>query len=317
MFQTRITEMFNIKYPIIQGGLHGLGTSKLVSAVSDAGALGLITAGSYESKKEMQDDIEQVRCKTDQPFGVNIAIGIRRPMDEFIEGVIESQVPIVFTSGSNPEKYMEQLKANNIKVVHVVPSLRFAKKAEKLGCDAVVALGYECGGHPGLEDTTSLVLLPKVVKELSIPVIGAGGFSDGDGLLAALSLGADGVQMGTRFLGVKENPLHENVKEHLLSLQSSDTTLIKRSIKKPARVMKSEVTDQVLSLESEGAPIEQLLPYIGGEVYKQLVYEGDMNKGVMSLGQSVDSINEILPVKELIENIMKEAEERLRLISGR
>ncbi|SEA80464.1 nitronate monooxygenase [Thalassobacillus cyri] len=311
MFQTKITELFQIEYPIIQGGLQGLGTSPLVTAVSQAGGLGLITAGSYPDKKAMLSDIEQVRANTDKPFGVNIAIGIRRPMDEFVEGVIEGGVPIVFTSGANPEKYMKKLKQAGIKVVHVVPSLRFAKKAEKIGCDAVVALGYECGGHPGLNDTTSMVITPRIAKELSIPVIAAGGFSDGKGLLAALSLGAEGIQMGTRFLAVRENPIHDKIKNRLIELEATDTSIIKRSINKPARVMKTEVSKKINELENQGCTVEQLLPYIGGEAYKALIEKGDVNQGVISLGQVVDAIDSILPVSDLINEIVKEAKDEL------
>lgn len=311
MFETKITELFQIEYPIIQGGLQGLGTSSLVIAVSQAGGLGLITAGSYPNKYAMLQDIKKVRDRTDKPFGVNIAIGIRRSMDEFVEGAIEGGVPIVFTSGANPEKYMEKLKEARIKVVHVVPSLRFAKKAEKIGCDAVVALGYECGGHPGLNDTTSMVLTPKIAKELSIPVIAAGGFSDGKGLLAALSLGAGGIQMGTRFLAVKENPIHIKIKNRLIDLEANDTSIIKHSINKPARVMKTEVSEKIIELESQGCTVEQLLPYIGGEAYKELIETGDVSQGVISLGQVVENIDNIPSVTELINIIVDEAQTEL------
>lgn len=312
MFQTKITKLFNIKYPIIQGGLQGLGTSTLVSSVSEAGALGLLTAGSYKNKEDMIKDIKKVRKQTDKPFGVNIAIGIRRIMDEFVEGVIESEVQCVFTSGANPEAYMDKFKSKGIKVVHVAPSIKFAKKAEDIGCDAVVILGYECGGHPGLKDTTSLVLIEKAVKKLSIPVIGAGGFSTGKGFLSALALGAEGVQMGTRFVLVKENSVHHKIKEHMLNMSESDTEIIKRSLKKPARVIKTELSNRIIEMEKNGASVEQLLPYIGGEAYMDLIKTGDLSRGVIAVGQTVGLIDEILPVKEVIEQIISDAKIQLQ-----
>jgi NADH:quinone reductase (non-electrogenic) len=309
--ETNISQMFNIRYPIIQGGLQGLGTSQLVSAVANAGGLGLITAGSFESKEEMMQDIEEARQLTSNPFGVNIAIGIRKPMDEFVEGVIESEIPIVFTSGNNPEKYMERFKANGIKVVHVVPSIRFAKKAEAIGCDAVVMVGYECGGHPGREDVTSQILIQKAVNELSIPVIAAGGFSTGRSVLAAFALGAQGVQMGTRFLASKEVQLHKAIKNRLVELQETDTVLVKKSIGKTARVMKTERALELLKLEEGGASFEEIFPYISGESYQKLVSTGNEDSGVIALGQTIGLINEIKSAKDIIQDIVQEYNEQL------
>lgn len=316
MIETRITEMFGIRYPIIQGGLQGLGTSSLVSAVSNAGGLGLITAGSYASKKEMLQDIEKTRAATSKPFGVNAAIGIRRPMDEFIEGAIEAEVPVVFTSGNNPQQYIEQLKQNGIKAVHVVPSIRFAKKAEALGCDAVVVVGYECGGHPGQDDVTTMMLTQRAVQELSIPVIAAGGISTGKSVLAALALGAEGVQIGTRFLTSKEVGLHPLVKEQILKLQETDTVLVKKSIKKTARVMKTENALTLLALEEKGATLEEIMPFISGDSYQQLIYDGKLEKGVMALGQSIGLVNEIKTVHEIFEEMISEYNERLEFLYG-
>lgn len=307
-FQTDITKLLGIKYPIIQGGLQGLGCEPLVSAVSAAGGLGLITAGTYSTKKEMIDDIEHVRKKTSNPFGVNLAIGIRKPMDEYVEGVIETGVNIVFTSGYSPAKFMDQLKKAGVKVIHVVPSVKFAKKAEELGCDGVVIVGYECGGHPGVDEITSLVMIPKVVESVSIPVIAAGGFSDGKGLVAALSLGAQGIQMGTRFVMSQESPLPETIKEQLRSASMNDTLIIKRSINKPNRVYKNEAALKVLELEGENAKVEELLPLMGGEAYKKLLNDGDINAGVLSIGQIIGRINQYPSVKEIIEGIVTEAD---------
>ena len=316
MSETRITEMFGIQYPIIQGGLQGLGTSALVSAVSNAGGLGLITAGSYSSKKDMLQDIEKTRSLTSKPFGMNAAIGIRRPMDEFIEGAVEAEIPVVFTSGNNPQQYIEQLKNKGIKVVHVVPSIRFAKKAEAIGCDAVVVVGYECGGHPGQDDITTMMLTQRAVQELSIPVIAAGGISTGKAALAAFALGAQGVQMGTRFLASKEVGLHPKVKEQILTLQETDTVLVKKSIKKTARVMKTENALALQALEESGAALEDIMPYINGESYQQLIYEGNLDKGVMALGQSIGLINELKTVKEIFEEIVGEYNEQLDFLNA-
>lgn len=314
MMHTAITEMFDIRYPIIQGGLQGLGTSPLVSAVSNAGGLGLITAGSFSSKEEMLEDIESARKLTSKPFGVNIALGIRKPMDEYVEGAIEARVPVVFTSGNNPEKYMESLKANGIKVVHVVPSVRFAKKAESIGCDAVVVVGYECGGHPGKEDVTSLTLIQKAVKELSIPVIAAGGFSTGKSALAAFALGAQGVQMGTRFLASRETALHESIKDKLIKLQETDTVLVKKSIGKAMRVMKTDRALELLKKEEDGAALEEMFPYISGEAYMELIKNGNEKSGVISLGQTIGLIDEIKKTEDIIKDIVQEYEQQLECL---
>lgn len=311
MRNTAITKMFNIQYPIIQGGLQGLGTSPLVSAVSNGGGLGLITAGSFSSKEEMIKDIEETRRLTAKPFGVNIAIGIRKPMDEFVEGAIEAQVPVVFTSGNNPEKYIESLKANGIKVVHVVPSVRFAKKAEAIGCDAVVVVGYECGGHPGRDDVTSLTLIQKAANELSIPVIAAGGFSTGKSVLAAFALGAQGVQMGTRFLASEEVNLHYSIKDQLKDLQETDTVIVKKSIGKAMRVMKTQRAIELLKKEEAGATLDDIFPYISGESYQEYIDTGNENSGVISLGQTIGLISEIKSAKDIIQDIVQEYELQL------
>lgn len=309
MFKTAITELLHIKYPIIQGGLQGLGTSPLVSAVSNAGGLGLLTAGSFHSPKEFLQDIERTRTLTTNPFGVNIAIGIRQPMDEYVEVALKSNIPIIFTSGANPEKFVPLFKEKGVKWVHVVPSIRFAKKAESMGCDAVVIVGYECGGHPGKDEVTSLTLVQKAVKELQIPVIAAGGFSTGRSLLAALSLGAAGVQMGTRFLATKEVALHPAIKEQLPNLTENDTVIVKRSLGKPARVMKTETSQKVAEMEWKGSSFEEIFPYLRGETYQELLETGDVTKGVIALGQTIGLIDDIPSVADLVTSIMEEAKE--------
>lgn len=315
MIETKITQMLKIRYPIIQGGLQGLGTSKLVAAVSNAGGLGLITAGSYDSKSEMLEDIERTRKKTDAPFGINIAIGIRKPMDSFIEGAIEAKVPVVFTSGNNPEPYVKALKKAGILVIHVAPSVKFAKKAESLGCDAVVVNGYECGGHPGKEDITSLTLIQKAVTELSIPVIAAGGFSTGKSLLAAIALGAEAIQMGTRFLMTKEVGLHESIKDHLKHAEEHDTIFVKKSIGKPARVLKTKNALKLAELEENNEPFEQIFPYISGESYRELIQSGNLDTGILSIGQTIGLINEVKSVNEVIEELIFEFQGSLKRVN--
>lgn len=314
--QTKITQLFDIKFPLVQGGLQGLGTSNLVSAVSEAGGLGLITAGSYENKKDMQKDIEIVRKKTSKPFGVNIAIGIRRPMGDFIEGVIESEIPIVFTSGNNPQQYMDELKAKGIIVVHVAPNIRFAQKAESLGCDAVVIHGFEGGGHLGLDDTTSLILIQKAVKELTIPVIAAGGFSTGGSMLSALSLGAEAVQMGTQFLMAEETQLHKSIKEDLLHAKEIDTIIVKKSINRHNRVWKSNHSLNLKNMEDKGATLKEIFPLISGESYKKMIEKGTIYPSILSLGQTIGIINELKPVRKIIEDIMHEFESAYKRIDG-
>ena len=302
----RITELLGVRYPTIQGGLHQLGRSPLVSAVAEAGGFGLITASSYENKLEMQEDIERVRKKTKKPFGVNLSIGLRNNPDQFVEGIIESDISIVFTSGYSPEKYMKQFHDNNIKVIHVVPSIKYAKKAEELGCSGVVAVGKECGGHPGKNAYSTLHLMPEIVKSVNIPVIAAGGFYDGKGLAVAQILGCEAVQYGTRFVMTKECPLHEDIKQLFLNASREDTVIIKESIGKPNRVYRTFNTEKVLELEKNNASIEQLLPFIGGEAYKRMLETGDINHGVISLGECIGFINDIPTVEELIKRMIQE-----------
>ncbi|MEK3800371.1 nitronate monooxygenase family protein [Peribacillus sp. FSL H8-0477] len=316
MFKTTVTELLAIEYPIIQGGLQGLGIEPLVSAVSEAGGLGLLTAGSYASNKELHQDIEQVRKKTTKPFGVNLALGIRRPMDEFVEAVVNAEVGIVFTSGYSPVQYMERFKQAGITVVHVVPSVKFAKKAEELGCDAVVIVGFECGGHPGIEEVSTLSLVPQVVEAVKIPVIAAGGLTDGKGLVTALALGAGAVQMGTRFVMTKECPLPEAIKTKLLRAGTSDTVIIKRSINKPNRVYNNAAAQSVLELERKGAGINELMPYIGGEAYQKMLSTGNSEIGILSIGQAIGRINSCESVQDVITGIIEESHEVLRQLNG-
>ena len=311
MLKTRMTEMLGIEYPIFQGGMQWLARAELVSAVSNAGGLGFITAFSFAEGDELREEIHRVRDMTDKPFGVNISmLPVMMPGDmtqAFTDVVCEEGVPVVETAGRSPEHLVPKLKSAGVRIVHKAPAVRFAKKAEAVGADAVVLVGFECGGHPGMDDVPSIIVLPKAAQELEIPVIAAGGFCDGRGLVAALALGAEGVLMGTRFMASVESPVHQNFKEWLINAQETDTMLVERSIRNAARVMKNDAARTVAKMEAEGATLEDLLPVIAGKVGRDAYLSGDINTGAIACGQVVGRINEIKPVKKIIDDIVDEA----------
>ena len=316
MFETRITKLLGIKYPIIQGGLIWLSKAELAAAVSDAGGLGVITSASFASKEQLRDEIRKAKSLTDKPLGVNISLGpTTRPTstEEFIDVVIDEGIQIVETSGRSPEPYMKQLKQGKVTVIHKAPGgVRFAQTAEAIGCDAVSIIGYECGGHPGPDDTSSLVLVRTTVETVKIPVIAGGGFADAEGFVAALALGADGVLMGTRFMATKECPAHPKIKERLLSAKETDTIITQRSIRVPARSLKNEAAMKVLELESRGATLEELLPLTSGENEQRALFGGELDTGLIECGQTVGIIHDIPTVKEVIDRIIQEAEEIIK-----
>ncbi len=307
LLKTRITELFNIKYPIILGGLQWLGRVKLAAAVSNAGGLGLITAGCFAGKEELLRELETIRSLTGKPFGVNITLGARRDMTQFFDGAIEADVEVVFTSGHNPERHVERLKAAGIKVIHVVSSVKHAVKAVKLGVDALVAISFEAGGHPGMDDVGGMALIPRIVDEVPAPVIAAGGIADSRGLVAALALGAEGVQLGTRFMATVECIAHPRVKEELISAKETDTIMIERPWKNARRVLRTPTSLKVLEMESQGAAIDDLLPIIGGQAYVEVMSGGNLDKGVLSLGQGVGLIKQISTVAEVMEEMVRGA----------
>ena len=265
--KTRMTELLGVRYPIIQGGLQGLGRADLAAAVSDAGGLGLITAGCFDTCAELEAEILHARTLTDKPVGVNISIGTRRTMSDFLDCICDLGVGIIFTSGHNPESFVDRIKRFGMKWVHVVPAVRFAHKAQDLGADAVVVVGFEAGGHPGMDDGALSVLVRKASVELSIPVIAAGGISDGRSMIAALAWGAEGVQLGTRFVLTRESALHPIMKECLQQATEHDTIMIERSLRKSRRVLRTTQAEAVIALERDGATFEQLKHIIGGEAY--------------------------------------------------
>ena len=310
MFKTRITEMFGIEYPIIQGAMQWLSRAELVSAVSNAGGLGIISSLTFPTAEELRQEIRKTKDMTDKPFAVNITLlPTLRPVnyEEYISVAIEEGVNIIETAGRNPRQYMKQLKDAKVKVMHKCARVRDVKTAERVGVDAVTIVGFEAAGHPGMDDVTTSVLIPISVDSVRIPVIAAGGIGDARGFVAALALGAEGVVMGTRFLASKECPLHPKIKEWLLSAKETDTMMIERSIKNAARVMKTDFAQRVLEMEEKGATLEELVPLISGLRGKQALDEGDVNAGSIACGQAVGLIHEIPGVKEIIDGIISEA----------
>ena len=320
MFKTRITEMLGIEYPIIQGGMQWLSKAELASAVSEAGGLGLITAASFPDPSELRDEIQKARSLTQKPIGVNISmLPVLMEGDitkRYVEVIVDEKVPVVETSGRNPEPLVPALKAGGVKLIHKVPAVRFARKAESVGADAVTIVGYECGGHPGMDDVTSMILIPRAAESLNIPVIAGGGIADARGLVAALSLGAEAVVMGTRFLATKECPAHANFKEWLVEAQETDTMMIERSIRNAVRVMKNETAQKVLEMEEQGATLDELIVYISGKVGQQAWLSGDLDGATIACGQNVGLIHEVLTVKEVIDGIVNGAREIVSRLNG-
>jgi NAD(P)H-dependent flavin oxidoreductase YrpB (nitropropane dioxygenase family) len=312
MLKTRITELFGIKYPIVQGGMMWVSQPELVSAVSNAGGLGILTAFIFSTPAELAAGIKKTRDLTDKPFGVNVTLlPTLRPVDidGYFDAVIKSGVKIVETAGRSPEPYMARLKAAGVKVIHKCTAVRFARTAQRIGCDAVSIDGFECAGHPGEEDVTSLILIPLTADAVEIPIIASGGFGDGRGLVAALALGAEGMNMGTRFMATKESPVHDKVKELLIKLSERDTMLVHRTLRNTMRAWKNPTAEKVLEMENQGATIEQLAPIISGQVGRSMLQTGDVDKGLLTVGQVVGLVRDIPTVKELIDRIIKEAEE--------
>jgi NAD(P)H-dependent flavin oxidoreductase YrpB (nitropropane dioxygenase family) len=310
MFQTRITEMFGIKYPIIQGAMMWLSRAEMVAAVANAGGLGIMASLTFPTARELREEIRKVRSLTDKPFAVNITLlpTIRpRGLEDYIATAIEEGVTIIETAGRNPHQYMKQLREGGVKVMHKVASVKAAKTAERVGVDAVTIVGFEEGGNPGMDDVTTMVLVPRTVDELSIPVIAGGGIGDGRGFMAALSLGAEGVLMGTRFMMSKESPLHPDIKQRLLEADEKDTLMIMRSINNPERVVKTGFAQSILDMEAKGTTLEELLPLIDGLRQKQALDKGEADQAMIPCGQVVGLLSDLPTIKEIIDDIIKEA----------
>lgn len=310
-WQTRVTEILNIRYPIIQGGLAYLAYSDLAAAVSNSGGLGQITAMSLASPELLREEIKKVRELTDNPFGVNFAIGqTGRPFADFLQVAIDEEVPVISMTGGNPAPIFEQLKGTSIKKLVLVAARRQAVKAEELGADAVMVVGQEGGGHLGRDDLGTMVLIPQVVDSVSIPVIASGGIGDGRGLMAALSLGAEGIEMGTRFIATKEC-VHANdvYKNALIEGTETDTVVIKRSLGAPARAIANTWTDKILEIEKNHGGYEELKDFISGKANQQYIYNGEVDKGFAWAGQVMGLIKDVPSTAELFDRIILEAEQ--------
>ncbi|MBS4211387.1 MULTISPECIES: NAD(P)H-dependent flavin oxidoreductase [Neobacillus] len=315
--KTRITELLGIEYPIICGGMFQVGRAELAAAVSEAGGLGIITSKTQGTPEALRQEIHKIKALTNKPFAVNLNLfpsQTATPNEDFIDVLIEEGVKIVETSGRSPKDLMPKLKENGFIVLHKVAGVKYAVSAEKLGVDAVIIVGNETGGHPGMSDVGTLVMLPRIVDSVNIPVIAGGGYADGRGLVSALAFGAEGVVMGTRFMATEEAPIHENVKRWMVESDETNTIIIQRNIGSPSRVALNAVSKEVDHLERKGATIEQLLPLITGQRAKHVYFEGDLDGGIWSCGQSVGLIKEILSIKELFAQMTEEAKKSIDFI---
>lgn len=318
MLRTRVTEMFGVDHPIMQGGLQWVATADLVAAVANAGAMGFVTALSFDTPERLRQEIRRCRDLTDKPFGVNVTLlPTMRPPD--YHGIVrvcaEECVPFVETAGHNPERLMPVLKEAGVKVVHKCTSVRHARTAVALGCDAIVIDGFECAGHPGEDDVTSLVLIPITTDAVDVPVIASGGFGDGRGLVAALALGAEGVNMGTRFVATREAPVHDNVKRALIERDECSTRLALRSLHNTIRVLHNDVVDRILEIEGRPGPTNfaALAPLVSGTTSREEVWEkGNVDGGVFTAGQVTGLIHDIPTVAELVNRIVAQAEAIIR-----
>jgi nitronate monooxygenase len=310
--KTRITELFGIQHPIIQGGMHYVGFAELASAVSNAGGLGIVTGLSLKTPQDLDKEIKRCKEMTDKPFGVNLTFlpTVSSPdYPGYIKAIIDNGIKIVETAGRNPEPYLPYLKDAGVKVIHKCTSVRHAVKAEQIGCDAVSVDGFECGGHPGEDDIPNMVLLPRAAEELSIPFVASGGMADARSLVASLALGADGINMGTRFIATKEAPVHENVKQAILNAGETDTRLVMRPLRNTERVLNNAAAQKLLEKEASlgsNLRFEDIIDEVAG-VYPRIMQQGDMESGVWSCGMVAGLVHDIPTCKELLDRIMAEA----------
>jgi len=316
--KTRITELFGIQHPVIQGGMHFVGLAQLAAAVSNAGGLGIITGLTQKTPELLAREIARARDLTDKPIGVNLTFlptFSAPPYPEYIAAIAEGGVRIVETAGRSPEQYMPALKAAGIKVIHKCTSVRHSLKAERIGCDAVSVDGFECGGHPGEDDIPNMILLPRAAEELKIPFVASGGMADGRSLVAALALGADGINMGTRFIATKEAPVHENVKQAIVRATELDTRLIMRQLKNTERVLNNAGVNKLIEIEKEKGDklaIADIFEQVAG-IYPKVMVDGDIEAGAWSCGMVVGLIHDVPSVQELMDRIMSEADQLIRV----
>jgi nitronate monooxygenase len=312
--KTRITELFGIRHPIIQGGMHYVGFAELAAAVSNAGGLGIITGLTQKTPALLAEEIARCRALTDKPFGVNLTFlpTVSSPdYPGYVRAIVDGGVKAVETAGNNPQKWLPMLHEAGVKVIHKCTSVRHSLKAQAIGCDAVSVDGFECGGHPGEDDIPNFILLPRAADELKIPFVASGGMADGRSLVAALALGAEGMNMGTRFIATKEAPVHQNVKDAIVAASELDTRLVMRPLRNTERVLKNPAVDRLLDKEKAlGASLkfEDIIDEVAG-VYPRIMLDGAMNAGAWSCGMVAGLIHDIPTVKALIDRIMVEAEQ--------
>ena len=317
--KTRITEMFGIEHPIIQGGMHYVGFAEMAAAVSNAGGLGIITGLTQRTPDDLAAEITRCRAMTDKPFGVNLTFlpMVNTPdYPGYIRAIIDGGVKAVETAGNNPAKWLPVLKEAGIKVIHKCTSVRHSLKAESIGCDAVSVDGFECGGHPGEDDVPNFILLPRAAEELTIPFVASGGVANGKQLVAALAMGAEGINMGTRFIATVEAPVHDNVKQAILNATELDTRLVMRPLRNTERVLNNAAVERLLAKEKAlGANLkfEDIIEEVAG-VYPRIMTDGTMEAGAWSCGMVVGLIHDIPTCKSLIDGIMAEAH---AIITGR
>ena len=317
MLKTRFTEMFGVQHPIVQGGMQWVGRAKLVAAVANAGALGFITALTQPTPEELTNEIKRCKDMTDKPFGVNLTIlpSLKPPpYVEYRQAIVESGIKIVETAGYKPKEHVDHFKQHGIKVIHKCTAVRHALSAERMGVDAISIDGFECAGHPGEDDIPGLILIPIAADKVKIPMVASGGFGDARGLVAALALGADGINMGTRFMCTVESSIHQKVKEQIVANDERATDLIFRTLHNTARVAKNAISQEVVTIERKGgAKIEDIAHLVSGQRGKVVFEQGDQDYGIWSAGMVQGLIHDIPTCAELIHRIVREAEEIIRL----
>ncbi|QMV73243.1 nitronate monooxygenase [Comamonas piscis] len=314
--KTRITQLLGIRYPIIQGGMQWVGTAELASAVSNAGGLGVLTALTQPTPEALAREIARCREMTDQPFGVNLTIlpsAKPPPYEAYLDAVIDSGVRVLETAGNSPVAFIEKAKRGHMRIVHKCTSVRHALSAERNGVDAVSIDGFECAGHPGEDDVAGLVLIPLAARALRIPVIASGGIADGRGLAAALALGAEGVNMGTRFCATVEAPIHDDIKRALVNASERDTQLIFRSFRNTGRVLKNAISDQVVATERRpgGCEFAEIHPLVAGQRGRAALHSGDVDGGLVWAGQVVGLVNDVPTCEALVQRMVAECQEAL------
>ena len=315
--KTRITELFGIQHPIIQGGMHFVGFAELAAAVSNAGGLGIVTGLTQRTPELLANEIRRCREMTDKPFGVNLTfLPVLAAPDYpgYIRAIIDGGVKVVETAGNNPQKWLPALHEAGVKVIHKCTSVRHSLKAESIGCDAVSVDGFECGGHPGEDDVPNFILLPRAAEALKIPFVASGGMADGRSLVAALALGAEGINMGTRFIATQEAPVHENVKQAIVAASELDTRLVMRPLRNTERVLRNDAVDRLLEKEralGAGLKFEDIINEVAG-VYPRIMLQGEMDAGAWSCGMVAGLIHDVPTVRELVDRIMREADDIIR-----